>query len=94
MILSMILSLLYCASKNLGTGKIDLTRNQLGKKLLLKKDDESRGTDSNQQIRIKTSMSSSTLCNYTNAYILVRGTIKTDGARADDGAKHVDEINK
>ena len=94
MILSMILSLLYYALKNLGTGKIDPTRNQQGKKLLLKKDDESRGTDNNQQIRITTSMLSSTLCNYSNAYILVSGTIQIDGARADDVAKHVDEINK
>ena len=62
--------------------------------MLLKKDDESRGTDNNQQIRITTSMLSSTLCNYSNAYILVSGTIQIDGARADDVAKHVDEINK
>ena len=38
--------------------------------------DESRGTyNTNNQIRFKTSMLRTSLCDYSNAYILVKGTI-------------------
>ena len=38
--------------------------------------DESRGTcNTNSQIRFKTSMLRSSLCDYSNAYILVKGTL-------------------
>ena len=36
----------------------------------------------------------SNLCNYADAYILVKGTITITGAGADDAAKQVDERNK
>ena len=38
--------------------------------------DDSRGThNTNSQIRFKTSMLRSSLCDYSNAYILVKGTV-------------------
>ena len=36
----------------------------------------------------------SSLCNYADAYILVKGTITITGARDDDAARRADEINK
>ena len=47
-----------------------------------------------QQIKFKTSMLKSTLCDYTDAYILVNGTITMNGAGTDDNAKRLDERNK
>ena len=34
------------------------------------------------------------LCDYSDTYILVNGTITITGARADDAAKRLDERNK
>ena len=46
--------------------------------------DESRGTyNTNSQIRFKMSMLRSSLCNYSDAYILVKGTITVAAVRAD-----------
>ena len=39
-------------------------------------------------------MLKSSLCNYSNAYILVCRNIAIDGARADDAAKRRDEKDK
>ena len=36
----------------------------------------------------------SSLCDYSDAYILVSGTITITGAGADDAAKRLDERNK
>ena len=46
------------------------------------------------QIIFKTSMSKSSLCDYSDAYVLVSGTVKVAGARTDDNAKWFDEGNK
>ena len=57
--------------------------------------DDSCGTyNTGSQIKFKTSMSKSSLCGYSDAYILVSGTIKVAGARTDDNAKWLDEGNK
>ena len=57
--------------------------------------DESCGTyNTNNQIKFKTSVLRSSLCDNSDAYILVSGTIKITGARADDAAKQLDERNK
>ena len=46
---------------------------------------ESRGTyDVSNQIKFKTSMIRSNLCDYSYAYILVSGTITITGEGADD----------
>ena len=53
--------------------------------------DESRGTHiTNSQIRFKTSMLRSSLCDYSDAYILVSGTIIINGAGNDDAARRLD----
>ena len=53
--------------------------------------DDAPGTYSNNsQIKIKTSMLKSRLCDYSDTYILVSGTIATDGRGAHDDAKRLD----
>ena len=57
--------------------------------------DESRGTyNVNSQIKFKTTMLKSSLCDYSNAYILVKGKITFTGAGADAAARQVDERDK
>ena len=57
--------------------------------------DESRGMYSrSNQIKFKTSTIRPNLCDYSDACILVSGTIKSSGSGDDDAAKRVDEINK
>ena len=49
--------------------------------------DESRGTFSvNRQINFKTSMLRSSLCDYSDAYILVKGNITVNNTAADGAA--------
>ena len=56
---------------------------------------ESRGTyNVSNQIKFKTSMIRSSSCDYSDAYILVSGTIIITRAGADDAAKRADEKNK
>ena len=45
-------------------------------------------------IKFKTTMLRSNLCDYADAYILVKGTITITGAGNDDAAKRLDERNK
>ena len=57
--------------------------------------DDARGTyNKNNQIKFKTSMLKSSLCDYSDAYILVSGNIIVDEAEANDAAKRLDERNK
>ena len=50
--------------------------------------DESRGTyNVNSQIKFKTTMLKSNLCDYSDAYILVKGKITITGAGADEAAR-------
>ena len=50
--------------------------------------DESRGTyNINSQIKFKTTMLKSSLCDYSDAYILVKGKITITGARDDAAAR-------
>ena len=55
---------------------------------------ESRGTYTSNDIKFKTTMLRSNLCDYADAYILVKGTITITGAGDDDAAKRLDEWNK
>ena len=48
----------------------------------------------NNDIRIKTSMLKSSLSNYCDAYILVKGRITITGAGADAAARQADERDK
>ena len=57
--------------------------------------DESGGAyNVNSQIKFKTTMLKSSLCNYSDAYILVKGTITNNGRRADATARQADERDK
>ena len=50
--------------------------------------------NTNNQIKFKTSLLRSSLCDYDDAYILVSGIITITGAAADDAAKRLDQRNK
>ena len=57
--------------------------------------DESRGTyNGNRQIKFKTTMLKSSLCDYSDAYIFVKGKITTTGGGADAAARQADERDK
>ena len=77
---------------------IDDTSNQPSKfrtKTWVEINDESRGTyNVNSQIKFKTTMLKSSLCDYSDAYILVKGTITITGAGADAAARQADERDK
>ena len=64
------------------------TRNQV------QVNDESKGTHTGNDIRLKITMLRSNLCDYADAYILVKGTITITGAGNDDAAKQADERDK
>ena len=64
----------------------DNTSNQLSK--LIEINDQSRGVyNTNSGIRFKTTMLKSSLCDYSDAYILIKGTIAITGAGADAPAR-------
>ena len=56
---------------------------------------ESRGAyNVNSQIKFKTTMLKSSLCDYSDAYFLVKGTITINGIGADAAARRADEREK
>ena len=77
---------------------IDDTSNQPSKfrtKNWVEISDESRGANNvNSQIKFKTTMLKSSLCDYSDAYILVKGTITIAGAGDDAAARQADERDK
>ena len=77
---------------------IDDTSNQLSKFRTRNWDEinnESRGAyDVNSQIKFKITMLKSSLCGYSDAYILVKGTITINGRGADAAARQADERDK
>ena len=56
--------------------------------------DESRGNYANSDIRFKTAMLRSNLCDYVYSYILVKGAVTITGAGYDAAARRADERNK
>ena len=56
--------------------------------------DESRGTYTRSYIKFKTTMLSSNLCDYADAYILVKGTITITGAGDAAAARQAYERDK
>ena len=56
--------------------------------------DQSRGTYTSYDIKFKTTMLRSNLCDYEDAYILVKGTITITGVGNDDATKQADERGK
>ena len=77
---------------------IDHTSNQPSKfrtKNLVEINDESRGVyDVNNQIKFKTTMLKSSLCDYSDAYVLVKGRITIAGEGDNAAARHLDERDK
>ena len=77
---------------------IDDTSNQPSKfrtKNWVEISDESRGAyNVNSQIKFKTTMLKSSLCDYSDAYILVKGTIIIAEAGDDAAARQADERDK
>ena len=53
-----------------------------------------RGTYTSNDIKFKTTMLRSNLCDFADAYILVKGTIIINGFGNDNAAKRLDERNK
>ena len=49
--------------------------------------------NTNSDIRFKTTMLKSSLCDYSDAYILVKEKVTITGARNDAAARQVDERN-
>ena len=56
--------------------------------------DDSRGTYTNADIKFKSKMLKSKLCDYADRYIFVKGTITITGRGDDDAARQLDEKNK
>ena len=56
--------------------------------------DESRGTYTGNETKFKTTMLRSNLCDYADAYILLKRTITITGAGADATARRADEREK
>ena len=57
--------------------------------------DKSRGTyNANSQIKFKTTMLKSGLCDYSDAYVLVKGKITITGAGDGAAVRQADEIDK
>ena len=77
---------------------IDDTSNQPSKfrtKNWIEINDESRGTyNVNSQIKFQTTMLKSSLCDYSDAYILVKRKITITGAGADAATRQADERDK
>ena len=77
---------------------LDNAPNQLSKfrtKNWIEINDQSRGVyNINSDIRFKTTMLNFSLCNYSDAYILVKGRITINGAGDDAAVGQGDEINK
>ena len=76
---------------------LDSTSNQPSKfrtRNWVEINDESRGTYTSNDIKFKTTMLRSNLCDYSDAYILVKGTITISSTGNDDAAKRLDERNE
>ena len=79
------------------TNLLDNASNQPSKfraKNWVEINDESSGTYTSNKIKFKTTMLTSNLCEYADAYKLVKETITITGAGNDDDARQVDERDK
>ena len=85
----------YQKIANLLDGKTSNKPSKFRTKNLVEINDESRGTyNVNSQIKFKTTMLKSSLCDYSDAYILVKGTITIAGAGDDAAARQADGRDK
>ena len=80
------------------TDLLDNTPNKLSKfgtKNLFEINDQSRGVyNSNSNIGFKVAVLKSSLCDYSHAYILIKGTITITGSEADAAGRQENERNK
>ena len=60
----------------------------------VKINDKSRGNYANSDIRFKTTILRSILCDYADSYILVKGAITITGAGYNAGERQADETDK
>ena len=56
--------------------------------------DEARGTYTDTDVKFKTAILRSNLCDYADAYILVKGTITITGAENNAATRQADERDK
>ena len=69
--------------------------SKFGTKNWIEKNDQSTGLHTtNSDIRFKTPMLKSSLCNYSDSYVLVKGRITITGAADDSAARQTDKRNK
>ena len=79
---------------------INLLNNELNKpskfrtRNWVEKNDKSRGAYTGSNIKFKTTILRSNLCDYADAYILVKETITITGAGADNAARQAEERNE
>ena len=77
---------------------LENTPNKLSKfrtKKWIKINDKSRGVyNINNDVKFKTTMLKSSLCDYSDANILIKGRRTITGGRADAAAKHAEERDK
>ena len=76
---------------------LDNASNQLSKfrtRNWVETNDDSRGTYTNSDIKFKSTMRKSNLCDYSDVYILAKGTIKITGDGDDAAARQADEWNQ
>ena len=77
---------------------LDNTSNQISKfrtKNWIEINDQSRGMyNINSDVRFKTTIPKSSLCDYSDAYISVKGTTTIAGAGDDAAARQANERNK
>ena len=76
---------------------LDNTSNQPSKfrtRNWVEVNDGLRGTYTGKEIKFKTTMLKSNLCDYADVYILVKGRITITGARADGAARGADDRDK
>ena len=85
----------YQKIANLLDGKTSNKPCKFRTKNLVEINGESRGAyNVNSQIKFKTTMLKSSLCDYSNAYILVKRTITIAGAGDDAAARQADERDR
>ena len=84
-----------CQKNNKCFEEYTKSTNKLRTKNWVEINDDSRGTyNTNSQIKFKIMMLKTSLYDYSDAYILVSGTITITGAEVDDAIKWLDERNK
>ena len=83
-----------CRRMALSCSKIHQTSKFRTKNWVEVNGDVRKTYNTNSQIKFKTSMLMSSLCDYSDVYILVSGTITNTGEEDTDPTKPADERNK